>query len=545
MLDPSRKAKKLLVLLNALAPFEVKNDRSKVTQNQSHAQRGMSGLTALIAGFVVLCAVERAIAAALEGFTGDEAYTLVVARNLALSYFDHPPLHQWILHGAVALVGEGRFDRAPFLLAVIAINAPLFGLTRRLYDRTAALWALFAFNATVYFMLWPDGLIMPDTLLLLFLAVAIWLVAEILFAPPITGSGRLALWLAAGLALGLAGLSKYSAIFAPLGVFAFLLGSPRHRFWLRRPEPYLGAALALAIFSPALIWNAEHHWASFTFQSARAGKHFAFDVPALVAVANAVGAQVASISPWVGVPLVVSLVIAARSRDAEGGDRFLLWLVAPAVLLFAVLPFAGQRTIPHWFNSGWLFAFPLLGRWLSVRRPPWLSGWALSSAALTTATMALYVAFVTIGPFWWGAVGPIPAHDPTEWSYDWRGLGEAAAWRASGPSPPTFILVENWRVGGKAGVAIGPSVAVCDFSRDPREFAFLCDPRSKLGQDALIVVPEDRAASFLSKCAPYFESIDANETVAVGRAEHAERRVTLARGHKLLRPFPQPYGFGS
>jgi hypothetical protein len=135
--------------------------------------------------------------------------------------------------------------------------------------------------------------------------------------------------------------------------------------------------------------------------------------------------------------------------------------------------------------------------------------------------------------------------DPTEWSYDWRGLGEAAAWRASGASPPTFILVENWRVGGKAGVAIGPGVAVCDFSQDPREFAFLCDPKSKLGQDALIVVPESSAAGFLSTCAAYFESIDAVETVAVGRFDRAERRVTLARGRKLLRPFPLPYGLGA
>jgi hypothetical protein len=34
------------------------------------------------------------------GLGQDEAYTLVVSRKLALSYFDHPPLHQWIAHYA-------------------------------------------------------------------------------------------------------------------------------------------------------------------------------------------------------------------------------------------------------------------------------------------------------------------------------------------------------------------------------------------------------------------------------------------------------------
>ena len=55
---------------------------------------------------------------------------------------------------------------------VVAINWPLFGLTRRLFGVEAALWALFAFNATPYFLVLPDGFIMPDTPLLLFLVVA-------------------------------------------------------------------------------------------------------------------------------------------------------------------------------------------------------------------------------------------------------------------------------------------------------------------------------------------------------------------------------------
>jgi hypothetical protein len=32
------------------------------------------------------------------------------------------------------------------------------------------------------------------------------------------------------------------------------------------------------------------------------------------------------------------------------------------LLFFVLMPFRGKLTIPHWFNLGWLFAFPLLGR---------------------------------------------------------------------------------------------------------------------------------------------------------------------------------------
>ena len=56
--------------------------------------------------FVAICAIEKAIAMLVTGFGDDEAYTLVISRTLALSYFDHPPLHQWLLHGFVALFGS-------------------------------------------------------------------------------------------------------------------------------------------------------------------------------------------------------------------------------------------------------------------------------------------------------------------------------------------------------------------------------------------------------------------------------------------------------
>ncbi len=44
---------------------------------------------------------------------------------------------------------------------------------------------------------------------------------------------------------------------------------PQSRRWWTRSEPYVGALLALAIFSPVIIWNAQHEWASFAFQTSR------------------------------------------------------------------------------------------------------------------------------------------------------------------------------------------------------------------------------------------------------------------------------------
>src|SRR5271157_5145244 len=196
--------------------------QSAVTFKPVDRQSKSTAPAAIILTFIGACALAKLFAANVSGFTGDEAYTVVIARSFQLSYFDHPPLHQWIVHGFGALFGEGWWLCLPFLAMAEAINLPLYGLTRRLFGRDAALWALFGFNATAYFVVWPDGLILPDLPLFLFLTTGVWAIAEILFGPVRKPGAAWTLWLSAGAAFGLAGLSKYSAIFVPISLFGFL-----------------------------------------------------------------------------------------------------------------------------------------------------------------------------------------------------------------------------------------------------------------------------------------------------------------------------------
>jgi hypothetical protein len=512
--------------------------RSLAGSTDPGARRDLSALAIL--AFVAICAVEKAFACLATGFTADEAYTLVVARSLALSYFDHPPLHQWIVHGFVALFGESHWARAPSWLMLVVVNAPLFGLTRRLFGARAALWALFAFNATDYFLVLPDGFILPDAPSLLFLALAAWVIAEILFGPPERQAKAGALWLAAGLALGFAGLAKYSAIFVPIGLLGFFVGSPSHRHWLWDIRPYVAAVVALLIFSPALLWNYQNHWVSFSFQSNRVAAGMVLSGNAWAAVAEGLGAQIALLSPWIGAPIVLALARATRA-GADSGERFLVWLAAPPLVLFALMPVLGQRAIPHWFNSGWLFAFPLAGYWLSGRSADWLRTWGRASAGLAAAVVALYLAIVIVGPFRLLGGAPGAAHDPTESSFDWPDLRSAGGWRSQGAAPD-FVVVDNWRIGGKLGVALGPKVPICAFSSDPRGFAFTCNSAAWLGKDALIALPGERAAKALTELARYFERIDPGEDVAIGRGGVTEHVLTVSRAHNLLRPYPSPYG---
>src|SRR6185312_9151201 len=106
-------------------------------------------------------------------------------------------------------------------------------------------------------------LIMPDAPLMAAWAGTLFFLERVFF-----GGSRRA-WLGVGICMGLGLISKYTiALLAP-AILLFMLLDRRSRDWLRDPWLYAGAILALAIFSPVIVWNAEHEWVSFLFQSAR------------------------------------------------------------------------------------------------------------------------------------------------------------------------------------------------------------------------------------------------------------------------------------
>ena len=79
--------------------------------------------------------------------------------------------------------------------------------------------------------------------------------------------GRARAWWGVGLALGLGLLSKYTIALLGVATLLYLVLDRPSRRWFAHPAPYGCVLLALVLFSPAVIWNWQHHWASFAFQS--------------------------------------------------------------------------------------------------------------------------------------------------------------------------------------------------------------------------------------------------------------------------------------
>src|SRR5271170_6932011 len=201
---------------------------------------------AILVGFLIA----RLVFAFSIGLGIDESYTLAISRRLSLSYFDHPPLHLWIAHLAALALGENMAVRVVFVCLFFATGWIYYQFVSRLFGPRPALIALFALNVTPFFFASAGGWIVPDGPLLFGLALAAFAAARLFFAETQDNASVRRLWLVVGVGLGLAGLSKYSAVLSAGGLAAFVIVSPNQRHWLKHPAPYAAAVVALAMITP-------------------------------------------------------------------------------------------------------------------------------------------------------------------------------------------------------------------------------------------------------------------------------------------------------
>jgi hypothetical protein len=501
-------------------------------------EAALSQPLAQAAAVTVVFTLFRLISVPLVGLGVDESYTVAISREWHLSYFDHPPLHQWMVGAFAPLLGSGRWLRLPFLALSGATSILVFLLTRRVFGASAGLWATVTFNLAGFFTVAAGTWILPDGPLDLCLVAAALSLTGVLFpnTPP-TAAATWRAWMGAGLWIGLAGLSKYQAVLFAIGLLLFLATSRHHRKWLAHPAPWAAAVLALLILSPVLIWNAQHDWISFRFQGGRgAALHSVHPFAPLAAIAG----QAALLLPWVFAVLAAALLGAVRAGPHRSKRWFFALLAAPSIVLFTVEPLWGARALPHWSMPGWLMVMPLAGLRLARldrgRFGP--RAWALASTLAFALIWSLAVGDAATGAL--GKLIPSLRTDPTVESVEWSNLRTYVGDRVSTARRCLFVAATSWNEGGKIGRAVGDLVPVRVLSPDPRGFGFLQDPPDLTGCDALLVGREDKMSERIADLRPLFQSVRPSAVIVEGRGS-PEVRLSVLDASRLLRPLPKPY----
>ncbi|MBO0738723.1 MAG: glycosyltransferase family 39 protein [Alphaproteobacteria bacterium] len=469
----------------------------------------------------------RLLFAASLGLGIDESYMVAAGRKLQLSYFDHPPVAWWMAWAATHLAGSQSplIVRLPFISAFALTTLLMYRVTSSLFTPTAGLAAAAVLNIAPVFGMSSASWVLPDGPL--FAALLGGVACLIPALGPMRGTAW-GWWAGAGACAGLALCSKYSAVLTLIGLVAFLLTEPTSRRWLARPQPYVAGLIALAIFSPVLLWNAEHGWVSLLFQGGRAEGAFRPFGPIVTFAGEAV-----FLLPWIWAPLIACGFFALRRGPADRDRWLLVCLAAPPVVVFAVVSF-WSKVLFHWAAPGYLMLIPLLGdataRHWQGSRPVRL--WLAASALFVALATALYASDVR---FNWlpASIADVARGNLRDVDVvDWTLMRQDLADRGLLDRPNLIVAAMRWTDAGKIDYALEGRIPVICLGPDARQYGVTTNRDDYAGYDVLIAtrLPFEKIVGqywFL------FDRIDPLPPVPVSGSARAALRLNLFLGHGL------------
>ncbi|HET9392102.1 MAG TPA: glycosyltransferase family 39 protein [Candidatus Rubrimentiphilum sp.] len=310
-------------------------------------------------GAVVLVTVLRAIFDATLPLTGDEAYYWEWSRRLAGGYVDHPPAVAFAI-AAFAWLGRTPFAvRLPFVLCGLGTAIAAAGAANVLSGDRRAGWIAALAVSLAPWLIVAFGMVSPDGPFALAWALTLYCAARAF-------RGRSWQWFVLlGVALGFALLSRFFAVALAAGLVAAVCAKPYRALW---PRLAVSLAVACLVWSPFLIWNASHDWISFTFAIVQRHEPqfqlvrplivyleaaFAFS-PGLWIAATIVAARSKEpLVTWTAVPLCVALLLLALRERVE-----IYWFIGPFISLAVGLGVAFVQWSPQAQRrrGAWIFA---------------------------------------------------------------------------------------------------------------------------------------------------------------------------------------------
>lgn len=317
------------------------------------------------------------------GLMPQDAYYHFYGEHPALSYYDHPPAIAWLLKAFTTILGNKAYavklaDTVTTFGTVIAF----YHLCLHFLSRHRAANALVVLFSTLMVTILslvstPDvPLMLCWTLSLLFLYRALFLEKK-------------GYWLLAGIMMGLAFDSKYTAVFLPAGLLCYLVLSAPHRKWLLSPWLWSALLLMALASSPVIIWNIQHGFASFRFQSS--GRVEGIQVRPLD-VLGVIGHQAAILMPVLFFTLWAMLYKTIwRVAKVTAEQLFLLCFFLPLFLLFFLI------SPIYWVKINWMMPAYISGIiWVSIYFSARYIRWQQIFAVVVHVALAIELIFYPV-----------------------------------------------------------------------------------------------------------------------------------------------------
>lgn len=457
--------------------------------------------------------VIRFAASISMGLMPQDAYYFFYSQNLALSYFDHPPMVAYMLKFFNLFLGKSvwaiKFTNfATTLLSVYAFyHLAGYFLSQQKSQIAAMLYAstllisVLSINST------------PDVPLMLFWTLALISLYRAIFLEKVLN------WVGAGFFMGLAFDSKYTALIMLPGLFMFLILSAKHRKLLLSYKPYLAVLIFVITIYPIYYWNVQNDWISFSFQSSRSSSISKFVLQPKYFMGN-LGTQIGLLLPvlfalifWFYYRISKKTIVKRLLPDQN--KLFLISFSLPIIgFFFAVSMFYWVKL--NWIMPGYIAAIILAAPYISRK---YLKIQLISSVVLNL------VLFVQIYFY------PIDVKSDDTW-FGWEQLSEKVM-QIEEQNPGHFVFAnDNYKTS-----------AVLNFYLDHRvyssnvigelglQFNIIDKDLSHLyGKDAIFLDSDTRMKNFEKKNAPrpelekYFEHVVELDPILIEDSSDKVRR---------------------
>ena len=188
----------------------------------------------------------------------DEAYYAMYARHLSWGYIDHGPVVGFLIWVST-IMGENDFTvRISALFLMTLLSVIIYVLGKNNFSHQSAIILSLCLSANLLFHV-NSIIITPDAPMAFFSILAIFFYYLAYF------KNQNFLYLG-GIMLGMALLSKISALFPAIGIALSPLLIKEKRHILKNIHFYASFLIAFMIFAPFILWNLENDMAFFRYQ---------------------------------------------------------------------------------------------------------------------------------------------------------------------------------------------------------------------------------------------------------------------------------------
>lgn len=233
--------------------------------------RYILGLIACLGALLAMRLI--AVHASAIDFVTDEAQYWTWSRDLDFGYFSKPPLIAWLIRATGDICGQSEAcirSASPVLYTLASLM--IFATGRALFDARIGFWSAIVF-ATAPGVSYSSQLMTTDVPLILMWTVMLY------FWVMLVKRKSMGFAILLGVAVGIGLLTKQAMIYAVLCAGCHAAVSREAREALKGGRGLVAVLVALALFSPNIVWNAQNDFPTAKHTGANIGWQYPYVHP--------------------------------------------------------------------------------------------------------------------------------------------------------------------------------------------------------------------------------------------------------------------------